>query len=85
MSGFGRTAESVVDRQQVSFFCLSKRKIPKKKTPEDLLELLIPMPCASKAKQALRELGRCSALFRPQTNACYDPVLLSMLGCITQD
>ena len=53
MSGFGRTAESVVDQQQVSFFCLSKKKVPKKKTPEDLLEFLIPIPFTSKVKQAL--------------------------------
>ncbi len=82
MSGLGRTAASVVDRQQVSFFCLSKRKVPKKKTPEDLLGFTIPMPCASKEKQALRELARCSALNRAQTNACYDPVLVLMLGCV---
>ncbi len=44
ISGFGRIAESVVDRQQVPFFCLSKRKVPKKKTPGDLLEFPIPIP-----------------------------------------
>ena len=41
------------NRQQVSFFCLSKRKVPKKKTLDVLLEFPIPIPCASKEKQAL--------------------------------
>ena len=75
MSVFGRTAESVVDRQQVSFFCLSKRKIPKKKTPEDLFEFTIQVP--SHQKKNRHSLTR--AVFhtdRAQTKARYDPVLL---------
>lgn len=87
---------------RVTFSCAAKKKSPKRRPPEDSLEFTIPIPCASKIKQALASLlsafpglrsistsctslGRCSTLFRPQTNACYNPVLISMLGIVSRE
>jgi hypothetical protein len=61
---------------------LVQKKGTKEKDTRKLVGISNPNSLTSKEKQAFRELGRCSAFFRPQTSAHYDPVFILMLGCV---
>ncbi len=71
LSGLGRIAEPVVDRQQVSFFCLSKRKASKKKTSRVQISFYLN----AHMQRALRNSRNAKHLMR--SNIKYKDVLMS--------
>jgi hypothetical protein len=62
-----------------------QEKVTKKKAAQKLVGIFNSNSLTAKEKQAFRELGRCSAFFRPQTSAHFNPVFISLLGCVRWD
>jgi len=60
-------------------------KVTKKKDTRRLVGIVNSNALRIENKTGTRKLARCSALNRAQTNARYDPVLLSILGCVIRD
>ena len=88
MSGLGRTAASGAapqghfphiifnnihgpDSKYLSFAC-PKERYQRKRHPETCWYFQSQFPHIKKI--GIRELARCSALHRAQTNVCYDPI-----------
>jgi len=59
-----------------------QEKVTKKKAAQRLVGISNANPLRIKIKTGTRELARCSALNRAQTNARYDPVFISMFGSV---
>ena len=64
----------------LSFAC-PKKRYQRKRHPETCRDFQSQYPHIKK-KTGTRELARCSALDRAQTNARYDPVLFLLFSCV---
>jgi len=68
------------DSKLLSFSC-QKESNQRKRHSETCCDFQSQFP-RIKRKIGTRELARCFALYRAQTNARYDPIFILMLGCV---
>ena len=71
--------------QPSHFFLRGQEKVTKKKAARRLVGIYNSNALRVENKTGTRKLARCFALNRAQTNARYDPVLLSMLGIVSRE